>query len=75
MMFPFVVPERVVPGVDSAPPTMRFVLKSETRFQRLGTSSSQFLGHPFVGLLKLSISIGPNLLNQVTICNIHKLTI
>ena len=32
-MFPFVVPERV-PGAE--PRTMRFVLKSETRFQQLG---------------------------------------
>ena len=34
MMFPFVVPERVS-GAEPAP-VMRFVLKSETRFQRLG---------------------------------------
>lgn len=33
-MFPFVVPERVT-GAEP-PPIMRFVLKSETRFQTLG---------------------------------------
>ena len=34
MMVPFVVPERVT-GAEP-PPIMRFVLKSETRFQPLG---------------------------------------